>query len=149
MSTASKNDKFIVIHGIRISSSSAADEYLPKNREFHVGFDAASPYAYWDDTKRGLKATLKKRASRGWTGNKIPPAYVPPALKFRIVSPDNTETTATTRYWVCFDKANGHKGSHRYVWLFNTEADAKYHYEQDQSDKSRKTCLPPIMVIAA
>lgn len=150
MKTKATSDKrTTVLHGITISASSAADEYLPKRSEFYVGFDSASPYAYWDDTKRGIKATLKRRADSMFRVSAAVPAHIPPAIKLRIVaSSDQVIKKSVTRYWVCFDKANGHLGSHRYVWLFNSEEEARKHYVRDQSDKTLCVCLPPIMVVA-
>lgn len=139
----------LVRHGITVSASSAADEYLPKRSEFYVGFDSASPYAYWDDTQRGIKATLKRRADSLFRVSALFPAPIPPAIKLCIVSSDDQVIKkSVTRYWVCFDKANGHKGAHRYVWIFNSEEEARKHYARDQSNKTLLVCLPPIMVVA-
>jgi len=98
------------------NSASTVDEYAPPfNGDHFVAAQVTSDnYFVWYPAKqfRELHLHLQRHKSKALI------------LEFSatVITEDCDNSNA---YWACFDYVNGHKGSRRYVHIFNTRKEAQ------------------------
>lgn len=91
------------------------DEYLPSGTLIYV---AAPEDAVWNDGYVCWFASPAKR--RQYVATRADDK-----LLFSLRAGHSSDRA--TNVWLLFDKANGHGGTKRYVWIFPTKADAVEH----------------------
>ncbi len=107
------------------------EEYAPAGRTIYLSMEDDAVwndgYALWFDSTAARRKHVRQKGEKDH-------------LLFSLRA--GHQTAAKTNVWVCFDLANGHKVSHRYLWIFPTRTAALKHRRQQHAQEGAKLSPP-------